>query len=172
MAGSAANRASRLSTYSGRSSARLRLPALAALLGLGLTCSGCAVSGSLLGGEDSAKAYAKADPETTGSVPSSTPAAAPNLPSEADLVYARAAVSEVLTRGAKTTSASWENPKTGARGTVTPIASAYTQGGRTCHDFLASYVLGGSESWMQGEACRGADRSKWEVRTMRPWKRS
>ena len=45
-------------------------------------------------------------------------------------------------------------PRTGARGTVTPIASAYTQDGQTCRDFLASYVSGTSQSWMQGEACK------------------
>jgi hypothetical protein len=34
-------------------------------------------------------------------------------------------------------------------------------------DFLASYVKNGSESWLQGEACR-AERGKWEVRNLRP----
>ena len=63
----------------------------------------------------------------------------------------------------------WENPSTGARGTVTPLATAYNQDGATCRDFLASYVKDGSESWLQGEACRAA-RGKWEVRKMRPWK--
>ena len=54
-------------------------------------------------------------------------------------------------------------------GTVTPLASAHHQGGTTCRDFLASYVKDGSESWLQGEACRVA-RGKWEVRNLRPWK--
>ena len=84
---------------------------------------------------------------------------------------ARATVSEVLGRGGKDTSAPWENPKTGARGTVTPVASAYTQDGFTCRDFLASYVRAGSEAWMQGEACR-MHHGRWEVRSMKPWKRS
>jgi hypothetical protein len=95
------------------------------------------------------------------------PAAEP--PAEADLAIARAAVSEVLSKGGKHASMPWENPKTGARGTVTPLASAYEQGGTTCRDFLASYVKDGSESWLQGEACRAA-RGKWEVRNLRPWK--
>ncbi len=76
------------------------------------------------------------------------------MPSDADLAYARAAASEVLRRGGKDASMPWENPASGARGTVTPIASAYTDEGRTCRDFLASYVTGTSQSWMQGEACR------------------
>ena len=60
----------------------------------------------------------------------------------------------MLARGSKDDSAPWENPNTGARGTITPIASAYTQDGLTCRDFLASYVSGTSQSWMQGEACK------------------
>lgn len=92
-------------------------------------------------------------------------------PSASDLAYARAALSDVLSRGGKDASAPWENPATGARGTVTPIASAYSQNGRVCRDFLASYVKPGSESWMQGEACRVRP-GNWEVRTLKPWKRA
>ena len=68
-------------------------------------------------------------------------------------------------------SAPWENPRTGARGTVTPIATAYTQDGQTCRDFLASYVQGSAQSWMQGEACK-QDKGIWEIRALKPWKRS
>ena len=65
------------------------------------------------------------------------------------------AIVEVLKRGSKEISAPWENPSSGARGTVTPIASAYNRDGATCRDFLASYVRRqGSETWLQGEACR------------------
>ena len=39
----------------------------------------------------------------------------------------------------------WENPTTGARGTVTPLSTAYSNNGTTCRDFLASYVRNGSE---------------------------
>jgi surface antigen len=48
------------------------------------------------------------------------------------------------------------------------LASAYSQDGVTCRDFLASYVQNGSESWLQGAACR-TERGKWEVRNLRPW---
>jgi len=112
--------------------------------------------------------------ETTGSI--GAIAAAPerksagDLPPEADLVYARAAASEVLRRGEKDASLPWENPQTGARGTVTPIASAYEQGGRTCRDFLASYVVGPAQAWLQGEACK--QKEGWQVRSLKPWKKS
>jgi 17 kDa outer membrane surface antigen len=136
-----------------------RLPALALTLALG----GCSFSYQL------DNLFSKKDAAAnTGSLrPAAHPATEP--PHEGDLAIARAAVSEVLAKGGKDTSMPWENPKTGARGTITPLAQAYNQDGATCRDFLASFVKNGSESWLQGEACR-ANRGKWEVRNMRPWK--
>ena len=60
----------------------------------------------------------------------------------------------MLTKGDKDSSQPWENPETGARGSVTPLAQAYSADGRTCRDFLASYVNGSTESWLQGAACQ------------------
>jgi len=90
---------------------------------------------------------------------------------DGDLAYARAAASEVLKRNERNASLPWENPRSGARGTVTPIASAYSQDGHTCRNFLASYVNGSVEAWLQGEACKEA-KGGWEVRSLKPWKRS
>jgi surface antigen len=166
-------RAFRLRPYNGRVVARLRRAAVLSLvLTLGLGTGGCAVGplGSMFGSDrDESAAYAKSD--VTGSIASRASATSANLPSESDLGYTRAAVAEVLSRGGNTTSAPWENPRTGARGTVTPLAAAYTQDGVTCRDFLASYVHGGAESWLQGEACRKT-KGPWEVKSLRPWQRS
>lgn len=95
---------------------------------------------------------------------------APAPAAEVDLAYARAAAAEALARGGKDTSLPWENPHTGARGSITPLASSYSQDGFTCRDFLASYVRDGSEAWLQGEACRMQGR--WEVKSLKPWKRT
>ena len=111
------------------------------------------------------------DGDITGSIGSSRIARPIVEPAEADLAIARAAASEVLAKGGKDASMPWENPQTGARGTVTPIAQAYSQDGQTCRDFLASYVRNGNESWLQGEACRYG-KGKWEVRHMKPWQRT
>ena len=92
-------------------------------------------------------------------------------PTEADLAFARTAASDVLTKGSKASSQPWENPVSGARGSVTPLSNAYTEDGRTCRDFLASYVNGTQETWLQGAACR-AERGRWDVRTLKPWRRS
>jgi surface antigen len=153
---------------------------LAATLVLAFGASGCAVSGPLGSmfnkqSKDEARAYASE--EVTGSVttPPATPvsASAAGLPSETDLVFARMAIVDVLTRGSKQISVPWENPSSGARGTVTPIASAFNKDGATCRDFLASYVRRqGSETWLQGEACRAKPGTAWEVKSLRPWSRS
>jgi len=139
------------------------LPAAALLLALpGGACSFSYQLGSLFGPDK---------PEVTGSVASiAAPAAEPAAASENDLAYARAAATRALALDHKTTSVPWENPATGARGTVTPLASAYTQDGVLCRDFLASYVRQGAESWLQGEGCR-IRQGKWEIRAMRPWKK-
>jgi surface antigen len=148
---------------------------LAAALTLALSAGGCAVTGSmgsLFGSKsgDADQAYARGD--VTGSVDVVQPAAVKTAgaPSDTDLVFARLAIVEVFRRG-KDISAPWENPSSGARGTVTPIASAYVRDGTTCHGFLASYLRQGSESWLQGEACRER-KGEWEVKSLRPWSRT
>jgi surface antigen len=156
-------------SYRGCPAARLwrRLPAATFTFMLALSLGGCSFSyqlDSMFGKKD--------DSSLTGTLQQpAAPAIKPvaDLPPEGDLVIARAAVSEVMSKGGKDTSVSWENPKTGARGTVTPIAAARSEdGGLTCHEFLASFEREGSSSWMQGEACR-ANKGKWEVRTLKPW---
>jgi surface antigen len=160
---------SRCRLYSGCARARLwRALPLAAGLTLALAAGGCSINSSrfdsLFGSSD------KSDSTSSITPPPGAKGVA-GLPPDGDLAYARAAASDVLTRDGKDASAPWENPRTGARGTVTPIASAYTQDGQTCRDFLASYISGSSQSWMQGEACK-QDKGVWEIRALKPWKRS
>jgi 17 kDa outer membrane surface antigen len=134
-----------------------RLP----LLALALAAGGCSFSYQL------DNLFAKRDADQVAAQTAAGSAAAVEAAAEGDLVIARAAIAEVFSKGGKHSSVPWENPKTGARGTVTPLAPASRQDGASCRDFLASYVRNGSESWLQGEACRA--RGKWEVRNLRPW---
>jgi surface antigen len=139
-------------------------------MAVGFACGGCSFQlHSLATHKDSDSS------DQTGSIAqkggaSQTQSRPANPPSEFDLAYARAAAADVLARGSKDTSVPWENPQTGARGNITPLASAYNTGGATCRDFLASYVLGDSEAWLQGEACRM--QGKWEVKSLKPWKQT
>jgi outer membrane surface antigen len=138
---------------------------LTAAIVMALAGGGCSYRLSGLWGDKS---------EQTGSIKpvkaSENPAVAAALPPDQDLVLTKAAVNDVLSRDEQNSSVPWENPRTGARGTVTPVATAYTQDGIVCRDFLASYVRDGSESWLQGEACR--PHGKWEVKALRRLKRA
>jgi surface antigen len=129
---------------------------------------GVGVGGCSLSRTEGAIAKFDAD-EVTGSIGGTRTFAA--TPTASDLAFARNAASDVLTKGDKDSSQPWENPETGARGSVTPLAQAYSADGRTCRDFLASYVNGGSESWLQGAACQSGE-GRWEIHTLKPWSRS
>ena len=142
-----------------------RLPAGALVLALASAAGGCSFSYQL----DSL--FGKSDDKAEEASAAKQAAAAPGTDIEGDLAIARAAASEVLARGGKDASLPWENPQTGARGTVTPIATAYNQDGFVCRDFLASYVKNSTESWMRGEACR-LHQGRWEVRNLKPWQRT
>jgi surface antigen len=132
------------------------------LIMVGVATGGCSLSRT-----DSAFARMD-DNELTGSI-GGAQGVGP-APTETDLAFARNAASDVLTKGDKDSSQPWENPETGARGSVTPLAQAYSSDGRTCRDFLASYVNGRSESWLQGAACQ-TGHGRWEIHTLKPWRR-
>jgi 17 kDa outer membrane surface antigen len=132
------------------------------LILIGLSSGGCSLSRT-----DGAFARMD-DKDVTGSIAAARPASAP-APTEGDLAFARNAASDVLTKGDKDSSQPWENAETGAHGSVTPVAQAYTSEGRTCRDFLASYVNGRAESWLQGAACQSGQ-GRWEIHTLKPWK--
>ena len=134
--------------------------AVMTLILVGIGSGGCSFSR----GEG---AFAKmGDNEATGSLG----AAKTPVPTETDLAFTRNAASDVLTKGDKDSSQPWENPETGARGSVTPLAQAYSSDGRTCRDFLASWVNGRTESWLQGAACQ-TPHGSWEIHTLKPWSR-
>ena len=135
--------------------------AVVTLILIGLGASGCSLSRN--------DAVARIDDkDVTGSI---TPVV-DREPTDGDLAFARNAASDVLTKGDKDSSQPWENPETGARGSVTPLAQAYSgEDGKTCRDFLASYVNGATESWLQGAACK-AGQGRWEIHSLKPWRKS
>jgi surface antigen len=141
--------------YSGSKSAATTL------LLIGLSTSGCSFSRG-----DGFGFFSKTEKDVTGAIAPTEP-----QPTDSDLAFARNAASDVLTKGDKDSSQPWENPETGARGSVTPLTQAYaTDDGRTCRDFLASYVNGKAEGWLQGAACH-AGNGRWEIQTLKPWRR-
>jgi surface antigen len=145
----------------GRLCAPSRLAVLAALFGA-LACGGCSFQlESMLSKPDSqadisgsiGRAAAKSDHAAKVS--------------EADLAYAKAAAAAALEQGSRGNSVPWRNPQTGVGGNITPLAASYSEGGHSCRNFLASYVNGGAQSWLQGSACRTA-RGEWQVKNLKP----
>jgi surface antigen len=133
-----------------------------------VTVSGCSYQlGSLVSADNS-------DSQATGAVAAPSIAAAgdqsgPSPRVELDLAYARTAISNVLLHGGKDTSVPWQNPQTGAGGNIMPLATSYSEAGMPCRDFLASYVHGESQDWLQGAACR-TTHGTWEVKRLKSLK--
>jgi surface antigen len=162
----------RLCRWPGRALSRRRLhrirPAVLVAALCAVSVSGCSYQlASLVSADNS-------DPQATGAVASPLNAAtgdkaAPSSRVELDLAYAREAISNVLLHGGKDTSIPWQNPQTGAGGNIMPLATSYSEAGVPCRDFLASYVHGESQDWLQGAACR-TTHGTWEVKRLKSLK--
>jgi surface antigen len=149
---------------------RAGLPAIVAFACLfGFITAGCSVSmelGSFFGKDEETKSTEKRDDrDATGALSNSKRLASGMTP--ADWSLATAALREALGKSEDGTSIPWQNPRTGTRGTVTPVASAYVQEGSACRNFLASHVGDGHEGWFEGKACRG-HAGQWDVYSTRP----
>ena len=142
---------------------------IAAILSF-MAVSGCSYQlASLVSSDGSA-------PQVTGTINPSAKASS-GTPSkgssqaELDLGYARAAAAEALSRGSRDASLPWQNPRSGAGGNITPLATSYSEAGMDCRNFLASYMHGDAQDWLEGAACRTAS-GTWEVRRLKPLKSS
>jgi surface antigen len=131
---------------------------IACALGLfasGFAVSGCAVStqlGPIFGvGEDAV---------VTGAITPRDKRFSSTMTQD-DWTRAQAALASAL--GAEIEKpVSWDNPQTGLRGTVAPVATAYAADAGTCHAFVASLVEGSDTNWYQGRACRTGE-EPWTV---------
>jgi surface antigen len=88
-----------------------------------------------------------------------------------DWTLTSVALKEALGQRDEGASVPWQNPNSGTRGTVTPVASAYIKEGFACRNFIASHVGDGRENWYEGTACR-VHRGEWEIRSARPLQKS
>jgi surface antigen len=176
----AAHRIVQASPYHGsaapRRAANFAAIALATALGLGTAaCSMSMELGSFLSDKDEAKTVAaKGDPkDVTGSLPlqAKRNEGSGNSVNPADWSLATVALREALGKDEEGSSIPWQNPATGSRGTVTPVASAFVKDGFACRNFLASHVGAGHEHWFEGTACR-VHRGEWDIRSTRPLDKS
>lgn len=146
------------------------LAAILSLMAVFMAASGCSYQLASLVSTD------QSGPQVTGTInqslnPTSATLTKNSSQAELDLAYARAAAAEALSRGSRDASLPWQNPHSGARGNITPLATSYSEAGMACRDFLASYMHGESQDWLEGAACRTTS-GAWEVRRLKPLKSS
>ncbi|MGP1395272.1 MAG: RT0821/Lpp0805 family surface protein [Inquilinaceae bacterium] len=80
----------------------------------------------------------------------------------ADQAAANQAAQRAFETSPSGTTASWQNPDSGNRGTITP-QSAYTNNqGRPCRNFTQTIYVDGQAQTANGTACRNAD-GTWTV---------
>jgi surface antigen len=170
--------------YHGKTGARLSVASLlSAPLAAGLIAmflGGCSMQLSSLlpggvsdSGPTGPTVIRTASDDATGSIPLQM-AAARDIPmgmSAIDWPHVQAALKEALARTDEGPSVPWHNPASDARGTVTPIAAAFTKDGLPCRNFIASHVKDGIETWSEGLACR-VSAQVWEVKSVKPLKKS
>jgi surface antigen len=148
--------------------------AFAALI-VATAVSGCSSSLPSLFGEEKSPQVARsenvtADPkDVTGSL--ALASGAKNSMSPVDWNIAKSALRDCLGRADAGASQPWENPTSGARGTVTPVAAIYEKNGFACRNFIVSHVRDSKESWFEGTACR-VHRGQWDVTSSRPLQKS
>jgi surface antigen len=169
--------------YHGKTGTRLSVASLfSAPLAAGLIAmflGGCSMQlSSLLPGgvSDTGPTVIRNQPasdESTGSIPMQMASLRDNPfgMSAIDWPHAQAALKEALARTDDGPSVPWSNPASGARGTVTPIASAFTKDGLPCRNFIASHVKDAVETWSEGLACR-VNANVWEVKSVKPLKKN
>jgi surface antigen len=109
--------------------------------------------------------------DVTGSLSLQSTAGAKGGLAPVDWAIAKSALREVLGRGGAGSRQPWENPTSGTRGTVTPVADVYEKDGFPCRNFIVSGVREGRESWYEGTACR-IHRGNWDIVTTRPLQKS
>ena len=56
----------------------------------------------------------------------------------------------------------WNNPRSGNAGTITPVRDGYASTGSYCREFQQTITVGGKRQQAYGKACRQADGS-WKI---------
>jgi len=79
----------------------------------------------------------------------------------ADRAYARAAVNQAQTAPIGET-ITWENPRSGNSGAVTPVRDGTSSSGQYCREFQQTITVGGKRQQGYGVACRQPD-GTWRI---------
>jgi len=82
----------------------------------------------------------------------------------ADQAYATGSFGHAMEYAPTCSTITWNNPRSGSSGTVTPVETYEPQPGRYCREFQQEVVIGGKVQDAYGTACRQPDGS-WEIVT-------
>lgn len=63
----------------------------------------------------------------------------------------------------------WDNPQSGAKGSVTPVGPAYPKDAKICRAFRAEVGTKDQSEHLQGAACREKT-AEWTLIEVKPWK--
>ena len=108
--------------------------------------------------------------DVTGSIGKPVSPLSNDLDAE-DWRRARAALARALEPAGKATAVDWENPKSGARGSIVATGEAYVKDERTCRPFAADVGGAAPLTSVVGTGC--LDKSgEWTVSDVKPWKKA
>jgi surface antigen len=80
----------------------------------------------------------------------------------ADIAYSQRSMQQGLERLPSHQQTAWQNPDTGASGTITPTRTFQSTGGQNCREFQQTISVGGRTEEGYGTACRQPDGS-WKI---------
>jgi surface antigen len=80
----------------------------------------------------------------------------------ADLAYSQRSMQQGLETAPVNRRTAWNNPDTGASGTVTPTRTFQSSGGQYCREFQQTITVGAQTEEGYGTACRQPDGS-WKI---------
>jgi surface antigen len=105
--------------------------------------------------------------DVTGSIPPPSAALSPFLDQE-DWRRAKGALGIALDPQGNGAAVAWENPRSGARGSFTPVADAKAVDDKICRAFLAEVGGAAPARSLQGAACRDKA-GEWTLGDVKPW---
>jgi surface antigen len=85
----------------------------------------------------------------------------------ADRAYAAGSFGHAMEYAPACSTITWDNPRSGTSGTVTPTHTYEPEPGRYCREFQQQVMIGGKRQDAYGTACRQPDGS-WEIVTEQP----
>lgn len=131
-------------------------------IGLGLMLAGCSMSIPIASLNGSVP-----NEDVTGSI---SKASAEQLLEAEDWRLAKAALASALDPQGNGKLAPWENPRSGTKGSFTPLGKAYPSQAKICRVFLGQIDRDGETRTTQGTACsqNGGD---WTIAEADPWKK-